>query len=167
MRPGLISGRMALSPSYFLFKNNSFFYLHGNIEGWLDKNVSLCGDGYFYLGTSGTGVGFFQHHHAGFFGLLFHMPIKNHDFFAGFQPGLSYTQIRKDTLLSHLHNPASSVNTMFSLYVGYNLYFYDYFHFFIHTRYRYGLHATNISLTLNEFIFSAGLGFQLNVIRKK
>jgi hypothetical protein len=166
IRPGLISGRLTLAPSYFVFNKNSLFYLHGNLEGRLDKNVSLCGDSYFYLGTSGTDMGFFRYHHAGFFGLLFHKDVKNHDFFTGFQPGISYTQIKKDTLHPDLKKPSSSVNALFSVYAGYNLYFYDYFHFFIHARYRYGLHATNLSLTLNEIIFSAGLGFQINTIRK-
>lgn len=167
VRQGLISGRMTLSPSYFLFNKNSLFYLHGNLEGWIDKNVSLCGDGYFYLGTSGSDLSFFRHHHAGFFGLLFHKPFKNHDFFAGFQSGLSYTQLRKDTLIPDLRNPSSTVNALFSLYAGYNLYFYDYFHFFIHARYRYGLHAAGLSVPLHELIFSAGLGFQINTIKKK
>lgn len=167
IRPGLISARMTLSPSYFMFNKNSLFYLHGNIEGQLDKNVSLCGDGYYYLGASGADVSFFRHHHAGFFGLLFHKRVRNHDFFAGFQPGLSYTQLRKDSVVADLQNPASSVNALFSLYAGYNLYFYDYFHFFIHTRYRYGLHAVNLSVPLDEFIFSAGLGFQINAFKKR
>ncbi|MCX8081611.1 MAG: hypothetical protein N3F09_10285 [Bacteroidia bacterium] len=165
IRPGLLASRLTISPSYFFARNISLFYLHGNLEGWLRQGVSLSGEGYYFLGTSGTEKNFLQHHHGGYFGLLFHKVVKNNDFYIGFQPGISFTQWAKDTAMNTLLNPRLQVNPMISCVTGYNLYFYDYFHFFIQLRYRDGFHLSDRPLGLSEIIISAGLGMNLNLLR--
>ncbi len=49
-RKGLIKAMATISPAKMFGYNESYFYLHGNLEGYLSDNVSVSGDGYMFLG---------------------------------------------------------------------------------------------------------------------
>jgi len=40
IREGLIRAQMTLSPSYMFSDKSTYIYLHGNLEGFLNKKIS-------------------------------------------------------------------------------------------------------------------------------
>jgi hypothetical protein len=50
IRPGLIRAQLTISPSYMFGDKHTYFYLHGNLEGFLNKKISVVGEAYYYLG---------------------------------------------------------------------------------------------------------------------
>jgi hypothetical protein len=155
---GLLRAQLTISPSRALALKESYFYLHGNIEGYLNSSLSLSGDGYYYLGSSSSKRSF-DYHHTAFFGPSWHFPMNNHDVYIGLQPGLSFTKIHEgENEPSKTH---MGINPMFAMVAGYNFFINGVFHFFVQTRYVLGEHKYDHPANLSELRLSAGLGFHL------
>lgn len=143
---------------------NSYFYLHGNLEGFLEDNVSLSGEGYLSLGNTSSVKSKFDYNHSLFCGINWHFTRKNNDLYIGIQPGLSFTKL--SSVENNLATTSNGVNPLFSTVVGYNFYLNKFFHFFLQSRLVIGKHGYDMSKNLSELRFSAGLGFHINAIKR-
>lgn len=160
IRDGLIRAQLTLSASQMLAEKQSNFYLHGNVEVYLNKKFSLSGEGYHYLGGLSSGTQLFKTNESFFFGASWHFTKNNSDLYVGLQPGLAIVQLNEwENSNSPTHMGTSPV---FSSVVGYNYFVNRIFHFFIQTRIVSGQHLYDVPKDLTEFRFSAGLGFNLN-----
>ena len=165
IRPGLLRAQMTISPSYMFADKHSYFYLHGNLEGFLNKKISFVGEAYYYLGDQTANNSKYDYNHSIFFGFSRHFTKKNNDLYVGLQPGVSLTKLNANE--NNLTSTSVGVNPLFSTVVGYNFFVNKVFHFFIQTRFLTGEHNYDIHQTLSEFRFSAGLGFNLNMLKAK
>lgn len=139
-----------------LNSDNQPFYFHGNLEGFVSENISLSGDGYFYLGDLNDNATF-RYHNSLFAGFNWHLlGSKQADLFLGVQPGISFT-----TLRSQGSNQTLAINPLASFNLGFNYFINEYFNFFVLGKTIIGRHATYEPHSLNEFRISAGLGFSL------
>jgi hypothetical protein len=164
IKEGLIRTQLTLSPSKMLSGNESYFYLHGNLEGYVSDKISISGEGYYLLGNINTPSIYdfpLSRNHTIFFGANYHFTKNNHDVYLGSQPGIAFTN------LSYVNTGIikPSINPVFSSVIGYNYYINNIFHFFVQTRLILGKHIANNTESLNEIRLSAGLGFNLNAKR--
>jgi hypothetical protein len=165
IRCGLLRAQATYSPGFLFESNTSHYYLHGNIEGYVSDKLSIAGEGYYFLANGGTNAGDVIYNHSAFFGSSYHFIKNMNDFYIGIQPGISITKFTNSTF--SVISPARGVNPVFSSTIGYNLYFYKYFHFFVQARLIIGKHNYYPVHSLNEFRLSAGLGFNINTIKQK
>lgn len=157
VKPGLIRAQLTISPSYNISENQSYFYIHGNAETYLDKKLSIAGEGYYYLGNLSSENSSFDFNHSLFFGASYHFLKNNNDLYVGIQSGISITKLNDQE--NNLLNTNTGVNPLLSPVLGYNLYIHKIFHFFIQTRFVFGQHNHDRNKNLSEIRFSAGLGF--------
>lgn len=155
---GMWSARFTLSPSYQFAMKESFFYLHGNLENYVRKNVSLIGEGYYFLGASSAVKSRLENNSSVFLGASFHKIKNASDVYFGVQPGLAFTQVQR---MEAVKSTQMGVVPLVSLVAGYNYYFSKYCHFFVHGRFITGEHLHNEAIGLSEVRVSAGLGFQI------
>ncbi len=161
IKEGLLRTQLTISPSTMISGSESYFYLHGNLEGYISDKISISGEGYYLLGSFGITDPFLlplSRNHNLFFGANYHFLKNNHDVYLGVQPGIAFSNVNR--LLTGVVPP--SINPVFSSVVGYNFYINNIFHFFVQTRLILGEHLANDVKSLNEIRFSAGLGFNLN-----
>lgn len=166
IRAGLIRAQMTISPSTLLVEEGSFFYLHGNLEGYVSEKVSISGDTYFYLGKLSENNSPFEYNHKLFFGANWHFTNGNSDLYVGVQPGISVTKLNIITPLLVESGANVGVNPLFSSVIGYHYYVNNYFHFFAQSRIILGQHHHDVVVNISEWTFSAGLGFNINSIKK-
>ena len=164
IRKGLLRTQITITPAILFKSKQSFFYLHGNFEGYVIKKISIAGDAFFSLGNASAGTPTFKFNHNIFFGASYHFTNKNNDFYLGLQHGISITKLI--ILTDNSTRPKTGVNPVVAVVVGYNYYVHKYFHFFVQTRFIAGQHLYNVRKDLSEFRFSAGLGFNINSIKK-
>ncbi|MFP5470413.1 MAG: hypothetical protein ACLGGV_02365 [Bacteroidia bacterium] len=158
VKEGLLRAQLTISPSTMLSGNESYFYLHGNLEGYVSNKISISGEGYYLLGNIKVPSIYdfpLSRNHNVFFGANYHFTKNNHDFYLGIQPGVAFTNV--SFVFSDFSKPY--INPVFSSVVGYNYYINNIFHFFVQTRLILGKHLANDVKSLNEIRFSAGLGF--------
>lgn len=165
VRSGLIKGMATISPSKMFGYNESYFYLHGSLEAYLNKKVSVTGDGYLFLGSQKPVAISFEYMDNLFFGMNYHFTKKDGDFFVGIHPGVAIAKISTDSLYMPVTH--TGVSPVFSAVIGYNYFIGKYFNFFIQSRYVAGDHNFDKHRTLSEIRFSGGLGFNINAIKKK
>ena len=164
IKKGLLRTQLTFSPSYLLPQNKTDFYLYGNLEYYLEDKVSLSGDAYYsFFDTNNT---IFDFNHNLFFGVNYHLiNKKNHDFHIGFQPGIALTRLNAKE--NNLSNSKMGVNPVFSTVIGYNYYVHKFFHFFIHSRFVYGEHGIDLQKNISDFRLAAGLGLNINTLKRK
>lgn len=134
-------------------------YLTGNLEYFPDHNISIRGDGYYFFNSMNQDKTLKMNHYL-FYGAAYHFGNSSFDPFVGLQSGLAYTQCG----LVQAGDPprASALNPLISPMAGFNYYATNWFHLFINTRYSYGNHLSKDAIiSLNEWNFSFGLGFQI------
>jgi len=164
-RKGLIKGMATISPAKMFGYNESYFYLHGNLEGYLSDKVSVSGDAYMFLGEQTKSPEGFKYINNVFFGLNYHFVKGNGDLYLGVQPGVCIAQLKTESpKVIEAHVGTSPV---FSSILGYNYFVGKYFNFFLQARYIAGSHNYDLHKSLSEIRFSAGLGFNINTIKKK
>lgn len=166
IQKGLIRTQGTISTSKMLGFNESRFYLHGNIEGYVSKKVSVVGESYFDLGSLSEGRNSFKYNHKVFFGANYHFTHNNSDVYVGIQPGIAITRLNIITTLPNNTKTSTGVNPIFSSVLGYNYFVNKYFHFFVQSRLILGQHNYDAHVNLAEFTFSAGLGFNINANKK-
>ncbi|MGV3630412.1 MAG: hypothetical protein ACO1O6_04375 [Bacteroidota bacterium] len=162
IRAGLIKTTLTISPSKSLSSPNSYFYLHGMLEGYLSKSISVSGEGYFYQGMIKGAASEFSRNHSLFFGFSKHWTKNNLDFHIGLQPGVSFTELAPGPSVM---SPKTSVNPSVSAIAGLNYFAGKYIHFFIQSRLVLAEHQTDIARNISDLRFSAGLGFNINTMK--
>lgn len=153
VKKGTIKAMATLSPSKIFSKNLSPFYLHVNLEYYLENKISVSSDAYYFLGDMSKGKTIFNFHHSVFFGANYHFINGNNDVYLGLHPGISITELK-------YYSQYVSINPLISITAGYNFYLNKFFHFFIQIRSVYG-ENTYIPMRLVDIRISAGLGFNL------
>lgn len=162
---GLLKATATISPGFMLNHNYTNIYLSGELEYFLEKNISIRGDGLWYL-DSQNDIPLLKQNSLVYFGALYHFSKKKHDLFIGLQPGFSITQPNNFDSLAKSY--PIQINPSISLIAGYTFYVWDYCNFFINARYHNTKHINivNSPLKLDEIIISAGLGFQIKTKNK-
>lgn len=179
---GLLRATATISPGIMLKENNSSsISIHGNLEYYVADNISLRGDSYYYLqGDDMAGNDPFEFNHSIFAGGSYHIKTKNaFDPYISFSPGVSITRsnayevgLNSSNLnvnVSANTRSAMSVNPLLSSGIGFNYFFQKWFHLFAETRYIHGKHLSDAPspIFLSELRFSFGLGFNINLLKKK
>lgn len=177
IRKGLIRSQGTIAPGILLKGNTSTISLYGTFEGYISNYISLRGDSYFYVkGKDNSGNDPFEFNHSTFSGASYHFKTKNHfDPYFAIEPGISITKQTPPSLECTSMNPHcpatgnTSFNPLFSSALGFNFYFQKWFHLFGEARYLSGKHLSEADtpLSLNELRFAFGLGFNLNLLKKK
>ena len=167
IRPGLISSGLTISPSMMLNRGESSTYLSGFLEGYLDKHISIRGETHYFVDGLEDDP-YFKFASRTTFGVLYHVNKNNLDAHIGFLPGLSVLEVNEN-----VHNNGlrpTHITPTIAFNIGGSFYVWKYVHFFANVTY---INSTirnlpnTISGRTDELMISAGLGFNLNAIKKK
>lgn len=155
IQPGLLAASLTYSPSTMLNHAESNFYITGFAEYLLDDHFSFRSDTYLFLNSENEDA-LIKDGGRSYFGIAYHLNRGNWDGSIGFQPGLTFMNRTISTTKPKLEASAA-------LRVGTSYYVWKYFHFFANLTYTKSklLVYQRGSLKTDEFIFSAGLGFQI------
>lgn len=174
---GIVRAQATISPGYMTVLKSSPVYLHGDLEYFLEEQISVRGDSYFYL-TDLDDSRPFEYNHSSFAGVLYHFKKERpFDLYLGIQPGASFANANRYRPLGLCASPTAdcdlrsepSVDPLISALVGFNFFADKYFHLHMGARYIYGTHRSKgvSPISLQEIRFSFGLGFNLNAKKKK
>jgi hypothetical protein len=170
IRKGLFAAHFTIAPGWILSDGMTNIYLHGRSEFYLNRKVSIVGDGYYFLDTQGAG--YLKHNHGVYFGANYHFPFKRFDPYIGLTPGVSFVQVANSAVSTpelsiETRESNFSVEPSISVAAGFNLYIWKFFHFMGQVRYVHANHATpwNVVYPLDEFRLSFGLGWNVNMIK--
>jgi len=148
-----VSAYLTLAPGYRWHENQTSVYLHGKAEAYSKQGFGVSGEGYWGLGGMNT-LSPWRQDHALHFGVNKHWMKNGSDFYLGFQPGMLLIQSREQGAKWQAEPSISGL-------VGYQLFFHDYFHFFVQCRTVLARSQESVQLNLGGCIFSVGLGFNL------
>lgn len=171
----ILRAQATLSAGYNIPFGSINYFLHGDLEYYMDDRISVRSDVFYFLNsrTSQDVVEPFAFQHSLVTGFQYHFSKSKLDVFMGLQPGLvlgqrQYAQIENlNGSPSPLAEPQKSVAPIVSINTGLNYYAGKFFHLFTHLRYNYGWFSDNYSVcSLSEFRISFGLGFYLRTSRK-
>ena len=165
IRKGLLRAQGTICPSYMFSDKQSYFYLHGNLEGYVSAKISMAGEVYYSLGNPSGKTSLYEYNHSLFFGSSYHFTKKNSDFYIGLQPGISFTKLSENS--NNLNPTHLGINPLFSSLIGYNFYVNNFFHFFLQSRLVLGEHIYDLRKDLSELRFCVGLGFNINSIKAR
>ena len=174
---GLLRAQATICPGVLLKENATMIYIHGCLEYYVADNVSVRGDSYYDVmaGNTKKETGPLGYNHSTFAGVAYHFKTKNHfDPYFSFEPGISITKGNDYSGIICDPGPClsqgeTSANPLLSTAVGFNLYFEKWFHLFGEAKYVSGKYLSDAYApkSLNELRFSFGLGFNLNLLKKK
>ena len=163
IKKGLLRAQTTFAPGVMLHHNKQQIYLHADLEYYLERTVSLKSDTYIQL-MAINGNKLFKHYYSNFIGAAYHLPVNNIDFFVSLQPGLSFIQSEQKYYLDMpVIDPKFQAVPMIGIGTGVNFYIHRFFHFMAHAKYIKGSYNGGASpFRINEFLFSAGLGWNVN-----
>ncbi|MFM7682924.1 MAG: hypothetical protein ACKO7P_09270 [Bacteroidota bacterium] len=165
-RPGLLKASATISPGRMIQNKANSIYISGFLEYILDKKYSLRGDVFQFVDAGYTDASLLEPNFINrlYFGAFRHFGKKNLKLYTGAQAGMTFIQYY------HSFNQGRkfSVEPSFALKAGTTFYVWKYFHFFADLTY---VNSTTRGLMfgsqkMDEVIFSAGLGFQINTKKK-
>jgi hypothetical protein len=172
IRKGLLRAQGTISPGWTIADGNTNIYLQGDMEYFLQDKVTLKGDISYFIGSVGSKL--LKHNHSLFFGAQYHMPYKRFDPYIGLHPGISVVQMRNPNLGTPEIDIAVAESNMkvapaISVSTGFNFYVWRYIHFMANLKYVHTRHATEwgASYALDEFRISFGLGWNVNILKRK
>ena len=157
---GLLRAQVTISPGFMLNEGVTNIYIHGDLEYFVEDNISVRGDFYYYLNTIGDKKPFIANN-ATFFGAVYHFPTASSlDPYIGIQPGVAYSQANTQLLI---YDNKATANPLISSVAGINYYASKIFHLFMSVRYVSGKHLSDAPspLSLNEVKLSFGLGWNI------
>jgi hypothetical protein len=157
---------LALNQGFMLQHKNTNLYVSGNLEYFPEKNISIRGDCFWYIDSRQKNP-VLNRNAMILFGGLLHLPKGRNDFYAGLQPGLSYT--KPNDPLQEGNNMSWRLMPVLSISAGYTLFFAKYCNFFLAANYNISRYRGGNagSIKLDEIMISGGLGFQINTKRLK
>lgn len=159
IKPGLLSASTTLSPSIMLNRSEINYYVTGFLEGRVHKNVSIRGEMHYMLGNADTK--FLKNNLRSTFGIQYGIPFGNFELHTGFAPGFSVMQSNFDPSNTEFI-PSVQLN------FGIRFYVWKIFHFFSNVSYIHSKmnNLSRINGMADELMFSAGLGFNFQVLKK-
>ncbi len=154
-----------ISPGISLSEKGSNIYLHGDLEYYLENNVSVRGESYFLIGGNHVDQGITEF--TNYFGVVYHfVGNKKFDPYFGFQPGIAVRHYAVNCIdITRVDCPIGyTLSPQFSVITGVNFFLNKYLHFFGMMRYINGHDASfTVDYPMNELRFSAGLGWNLRL----
>ncbi|MFM7668487.1 MAG: hypothetical protein ACKO7D_09930 [Bacteroidota bacterium] len=160
---GLIKASATIAPGRMIQNHANSINLSGFLEYVVDKNYSFRGDVIQFIdaGYSSNTLIEPTFQNRLFFGAFRHFGRTNLKFYAGLQMGTTITTYNQSFLTGNRTHVAPS----FAMKSGVSYYVWKYFHFFADLTYvNSTLRGTSFgSHRMDELVFSAGLGFQINV----
>ena len=173
---GLFCGKGTLAAGRMTNYPVTNMYISGNLEYYVEDNISFRGGLYVFLGASRpTTITVLSKNSSVTFGFKYHFKTKNHlDPFVGFEPGVSWTQLKQPDSLSTAPYPyniskyPATISPIATVSAGLNYFASKYVHLFIETTYVDGVHVSDIpGVSLSEFRAAFGFGFNFWAIKKK
>jgi len=166
--PGLMKATGSITPGLMVDQPMRNVYFSGFSEVYTSRKLSFRGDVLWYVdGQSKASQETWRYARnlSVYFGAFYHFNKKNWDVHIGFQPGMAVIKPSGSVQENPLVKPCPSA----ALHVGSTFFVWKYFNFYAdvaytHTYYR-GLNSG--SAYLGEVLFTAGLGFNLNVFQTK
>jgi len=173
IRKGLVGGKGTLAMGMPTDYEGTNMYVGGNIQYYIEDNVSYRGEIWFFLASDGE-RNLFKQNSTLFTNFNYHVKTKNNiDPYIGIGPGFSWTQLKEpENLLlvdteHRISSYNSNVNPVASITAGVN-YYTKWAHLFIEAKYVHGIHLSDISpVSLNELRIAFGFGWNINLIKKK
>lgn len=166
-RPGLLKATATISPGRMLHNKANSIYVSGFLEYVLDRKYSFRGDVFQFVDASYSDGSLLEPNFMNrlYFGAFRHFGKKNLKFYTGAQAGMTFMQYYH----SFSQGRKFSVEPSFALKAGTTFYVWKYFHFFADLTY---VNSTTRGLVfgsqkMDELIFSAGLGFQIQTHKKQ
>lgn len=168
IRSGLFRSQLTIAPGVMLNSKLTNIYLHGGFEYFLGRKMSFVGQGYWFINSQQKNR-FLKHNSSVLWGLRYHFPHRKFDTFLGLEPGIGFVQARQVGTEGNETVSLLKVTPLITATAGFTFYLGRFFNFFFETRYVHGQHSTAWSETykLDEFRFSAGLGWNVNFLKKK
>lgn len=165
--PGLIKASATIAPGRMLQNKANSINLSGFLECVIDKNYSFRGDIFQFIDADYSSKTLIEpaFQNRLFFGACRHFGKNNLKFNIGVQMGTTITTYNQSWFTGNRTHVAPS----YALKSGVTYYVWKYFHFFADLTYiNSTLRGTSFgSHRMDELIFSAGLGFQVNVLKSK
>lgn len=165
--PGLLKASATISPGRMLHNHANSIYLSGFLDYIIEDSYSLRGDVFQFIDGSFTSKSLIEpvFQNRLFYGAFKHLGKNNVKFFSGIQMGTTITTYNQ----SWFSGNRTYVAPSYSVKSGVSYYVWDYFHFFSELTYVNSiLRGTSFgSHTMDEIIFSAGLGFQVPLKKKR
>lgn len=170
LKDGLLKASATITPSMMLASDQSNFYVSGFLEYHMTKSTSFRGESFMYVdGSISDGLRWINGGMRTFVSGQYHWNKKNFDYSIGCGPGLSVLRVlNSDPDLIYITSPYEiKYIPSFIAQTGVSYYVWKYFHFFANVSYvatpathmyTGAVHRTH---NLDEFMISAGLGFQL------
>ncbi len=166
VRPGLISASATISPTMMLNRAESNYYVSGFLEGRLDDHLSFRGESHYFV-DGNNDFNYFKSNFRTHFGIQYHLSKNNFDAHLGFLPGVALMEVNNDRDM--FGNRTLRVVPSFGINLGVSYYVWKFFHFFGNVSYFNssvrGLASPDAKS--DEIMISAGLGYNVNLIRKK
>ncbi len=168
--PGLFLFRGSLAVGGMTKLDVKNVFIEGNVEYFLDRRVSIRGDGYFFANHTGDYKPF-KIHHSLFTGAMFHKFTKgDFDPYVGIEVGINYAQATDPYLggtgsiaVVPVEEATKTASPLFSPLIGFNYFGGKFFHITMHARYIMGNFMDNYnSVSLGEWRISFGLGFNIS-----
>jgi len=172
IRKGLLRAQGTISPAWTFSNTNTNIYLQGDLEFFASRRVSIKGDIAYFINTQGGGN--LKQNHSLFFGAQYHFPYKRFDPYIGFHPGVSLIQVQRSNFSVNdfdfpIGTSKAKIAPTVSVSAGFNFYVWKYFHFLANVKYVHARHPTEwgTNFTLNEIRLAIGLGWNLNLLKKR
>ena len=166
-KPNLIKASATISPGRMLQNKANSINLSGFLEYVIDKKYSFRGDVFQFIDATYSTKSIIEpiFQNKLFFGVFRHFGTNNLKFYSGIQMGTSIITYNQNFSTGNTTHVVPS----FALNTGASYYVWKYFHFFTDFTYvNSTLRGTSIGPhKMDEFIFSAGLGFHLQVKKEK
>lgn len=169
IRPGLLKSSLTITPSWMLNNSEVNYNLTGFLEGYLSKHLSIRGETHYFMDGKDENP-FYKLNSQSYFGVLAHVNKNNLDAHLGFMPGFSISQVNGDLNPDGKHQ--IHFTPTFSINMGGTYYIWKVFHVFANATYVHSSineldRTTGSNGRADELMISAGLGFNVNLIKKK
>ena len=170
LQDGLLKASATITPSDMLASEQNNFYISGFLEYHMTKKTSFRGETFMFVdGKVSEGLRSINGGMRTFLSAQYHWNKNNFNYSIGVGPGLSVLRVlNNNPYADHLVAPyESKAIPSFIAQTGVSYYVWKYFHFFTNVSYVM-TPATHLNTepwirinNLDEFMISAGLGFQL------
>jgi hypothetical protein len=155
-RTSLFSASATISPGYMFSQKEATISVHGFAELFVQTNISIKADGYWFLSGKNEGSTVFQNT-GGFFGGAYHFTKEGKlDPWIALQPGVSYVAMNSGLLTSE-----NTIAPLLSTAIGVTFQMNRWFNLYAQGRYIAGNAKVGdpYNSSLHEFRVSFGLGF--------
>ncbi|MFZ1686960.1 MAG: hypothetical protein WAU70_06050 [Flavobacteriales bacterium] len=162
---GLFSASASIGPGFMVDHPLTNIYITGDADFFLEDHISLHGSASWFVGAQQDST-FLKENSRLSFGPVYHWMKGGLDLGLGFMPGVSLTQLEP----AGEDGPAAPLKLLpnISLSGSATYYVWKYMHFFANVRYVHAQYAAAPMepLSLDEFVVTAGLGWQFRMWKK-